>query len=178
MKRRWVWLLFAAACGALACQPARPKPLLEKAELGVFFGGEVQERKELPLMLDRAKQRQGFRLRFSEPLTRPLKVKWEIDMPGAGRRVRDTAGRRGYGRLVRLSEAEARSGLSVFDQEIRFVPADSPGTWNVRVHVNGELALDRSIWVYSHTRRRRDQRAERKRIDRERTAELLPDVKP
>ncbi len=175
MKLHWLGLALVAASASLSCGKAEPKGLIESAELGVFFGGEVQERDELPLMLDRAKQTQGFRIRFSQPLTHPVSVKWEIDMPGKGRRVRDTSGRRGYGRLVRLSEARARAGLSVFDQEIRFVPQDSPGTWNVRVRVDEVLALDRSIWVYSPSRRLRDQRAERKRIDQERTAELVPD---
>lgn len=163
-----------AAILCLSCNAPEPKPLLERAELGVFFGGEIQERSELSLVLDRAQQAQGFRLQFSEPLREPLTVRWEIDMPGAGRRVRDTSGRRGYGRLTRVSEAEARVGLRLFEQEIRFVPEDSPGAWNVRVRVGDQLALDRAIWVYDPQQRRRDERAERARIDEERTAELLP----
>jgi hypothetical protein len=172
MKRWLSSLIVLSSC--LGCGQQEQKPLLEHAELGVFFGGEIQERSELALILDRAVQAQGFRLRFSEPLTEPLTVRWEIDMPGAGRRVRDTSGRRGYGRLTRVAEAEARTGLRLFEQEIRFVPEDSPGTWNVRVRVGDQLALDRSVWVYDAVKRRRDERAERARIDEERTAELLP----
>ncbi|MEZ4224219.1 MAG: hypothetical protein R3B13_24935 [Polyangiaceae bacterium] len=156
------------------CRPEAEPPLVKSAELGVFFGGQIQQRSEIPLQHDTSKQTQGFRLRFSRPLTHPVLVRWEVDMPGAGRRVRDAEGRRGYGRLVKLAEANARAGLEVFDQAIPFAAQDSPGTWNVRVHVDDVLALDRSLWVYDPVRRRRDERDEQARVDAERTADLLP----
>jgi hypothetical protein len=147
-------------CLALVgCQlPQERAGTVASAEFGVFFGGQIQERDQIPFSVDRTRQRQGFRLEFAKPLAAAVTVKWELDMPGTTRAVRDVTGRRGAGRLVKLGQADARAGARTFDQELPFVPGDPLGTWNLRVTVGGELVIDRPFLVYEPVQRRRAQR--------------------
>lgn len=150
MKRREAFGVLLCLALAAACdRPKAPRGPLERAELGVYFGGQVQERREIPFNLDRSAQSQGFRLTFREPLTRPVEVRWEIDRPAP----------RGRGRAVELGDARARIGQTVLDQEIVMKPGDPLGTWNVRVFVDGELVIDRAISIYDAAARRRDRAA-------------------
>src|SRR5437868_2548635 len=66
---------------SLACdrRQSAPKPLVRRAEFGVLFGGQIQERRELPFELDRSKQTLGFRIDFSEPLGADTEIEWRID---------------------------------------------------------------------------------------------------
>ncbi len=141
------WLFVLALFGGLGgCSEHRaPKTLVSRAELGIFFGGQVQKRDEIPFSLDRAKQTQGFRIDFAEPLARPARVHWEIDRPNP----------KGRGRAVELGEAEARPGAQRFDREIAFEPGDPLGTWNVRVLLDDELVIDRPVSIYDATARKR-----------------------
>lgn len=157
MGRHW-WKLLLALVLVFGCEPPREAPLVTRAQFGVFFGGQVQEREEIPLDFDRSKQLQGFVLEFREPLPAPVVVKWEIDMPGTGRGVRDAEGRRGKGRLTKLGQAEARVGTRRFDMPMPFVPGDSIGTWNIRVTVDGRSVIDRPFLVYDAAARRRAER--------------------
>lgn len=149
MSSRRAVLFGAVALGlCLACaRPETPRGPIERAELGVFFGGQVQERREIPFSLDRTKQTLGFRLTFREPQSRPAELRWEIDRPGP----------RGRGRAVEMGDAKARAGQTVFDQEIVMKPGDPLGTWNIRVFVDGEAVLDRSVAIYDARVRRHEQ---------------------
>lgn len=129
------WLAVAA------CDARGPKPLVESAKFGVFYGGQIQEREQVPFELDRTKQEQGFRIIFSEPLRRPLPIRWELDVPSGAARKTKT------GRLVELGEATVRSGQRRFEHLIRFEPEDLPGTWNLRVLVDDQLVIDRAFLV-------------------------------
>ncbi len=65
------FLLFASLL-ALSCDHRAPAPgLVEHASFGVFFGGQIQERDEIPFTLDRAKLRQGFRIDFASRSSSP-----------------------------------------------------------------------------------------------------------
>jgi hypothetical protein len=131
---------------ALGCSRAKaPEGPVERAELGVFFGGQVQKRQEIPFTLDRTRQTQGFRITFREPLREPLEVRWEIDRPTT----------RGRGRAVELGDAQARVGQRILDQELVFEPGDALGTWNVRVFVAGRAVIDRPVLIYDAAARRR-----------------------
>lgn len=136
-------LVAATLVGAFGCRPhAEPE---RRAQLGIFFGGQIQERDEIPFTLDRAKQTQGFRIDFGRPLSASAKIRWEVDRP----RVR------GPGRATELGQAEARVGQERFDQEIRFEPGQPLGTWNFRVLVEDDLVIDRPVLVYDARARRR-----------------------
>jgi len=84
---------YVLALGLLGCQ-AKPErdPLVERAAFGVFFGGQIQDRKELAFELDRAKQSCGIRLDFREPLTHSARVSWEIARPLSEKASKGDAG--------------------------------------------------------------------------------------
>ena len=89
----WVfaWALLVVGCR----DRSQPDQLVARAQFGIFFGGQLQERKEIPFELDRSKQKHGIRIEFTEPLRQATKISWELDMPGEGKRVRDETGRIG-----------------------------------------------------------------------------------
>ena len=160
MKRKTSLSLFVASLAlSLGCEPPRSKPLVKSARLGVFFGGQIEERREIPFELDPTKQSQGFRVDFSEPLLSETEVEWRVDMP------RTTAPRR------RASPHEAptpealfattsgkdvaRAGQTELDHVLSMHPGDPLGLWNVRVVVRGKVAIDRAIEVYDAALRER-----------------------
>jgi hypothetical protein len=150
-------LLCSALLLVVACreEPAKPAGLVEEAKFGVFYGGQIQDRREIPFELERSKQNHGFRIEFARELAEPVRVSWEIDMPGTGRRVRDRRGRIGAGRLVKLDEAHVPAGRTRFDQVLPFQPGDGLGTWNIRVIVKDEVVIDRPFLVYDAQARER-----------------------
>jgi hypothetical protein len=122
-------------------------------EFGIFYGGQVQERDELPLELDRTRQLQGFRLRLEPAPSRPLEVRWELGMPGTGRLLADTQGRRSRARKVQLGQARWRPGEAYFEQALPFSPSDPLGLWSMRVLVEGRVVIDRPFVVYDAAER-------------------------
>lgn len=164
MRRTAIWLSLAIALSGCASEPSPEPGLVASAEFGIFYGGQVQERDELPFSLDRGVQRQGIRIDFRAPLDRPVRVSWELDMPGTTRKVRDTRGRRGRGRVVKSGQAEARAGQERVEIELPFSPGDPLGTWNLRVQVEDQVVIDRPFLVYdpdTRPTRRRDRLADR-----------------
>jgi hypothetical protein len=145
MKWWFVACLVLSALVAGCVERRTPDRLVAKAELGLFFGGQIQERDEIPFVLDRAKQTQGFRVEFSHVLAKPAHVRWEIDRPNPKQR----------GRAVTLAQADVRAGLDRFDQEIAFQPGDPLGVWNVRVIVDDQVVIDRPVSVYDVAARKR-----------------------
>ncbi|MBN2193139.1 MAG: hypothetical protein JW751_10015 [Polyangiaceae bacterium] len=139
-------LALEVACSRHEMRDDFPGPTA-RAEFGVYYGGQVQERERIPLEHDRTRQTQGVRLWFDGPLAKDIVVSWEIDMPGNTRGVRDVHGRVGRGRLQKLDEFRVPAGRSRFDQELVFRPSDPLGTWNIRVRVDGEIVIDRPFEV-------------------------------
>jgi hypothetical protein len=134
--RRFVSL---AALALVACEkPAETPPL--DAKFGVFFGGQVQEREELSLVLDRTRQSHGIRLDFREPPVRPLRVAWEIEKPTTAK-VGDA------GKLVEYGETRTRPGEERLEIPLAFRQDDRPGAWRVRVVVDERVVLDRPFRV-------------------------------
>ncbi len=107
---------------------------------GVFFGGEVQEREQIPLIVDRARQTIGARLEFVTAPKSERRVSWELDKP-AGKK--DGAG----GRIVAYGEARTRIGEAVLDVPLAFQAGDRPGAWRVRVALDEKRVLDRAFTV-------------------------------
>src|SRR5262245_25988250 len=141
----------------LACQPNKPRPLVSRAQFGVFFGGQVQERTEIPFQLDRSKLAFGFRIEFSEPLAREVRLAWELDRPAPARTARQ---RSNPERIVKLGETNARVGQPSFDQPLAFQPGDALGTWKIRVSVDTETVIDKSFVVYDPVARARAREAD------------------
>jgi hypothetical protein len=120
-----------------ACERA-PKGVVKGAEFGVFFGGQVQELKELPKQLDPARQRHGFRLTFAAPLARDVPVTWEVSLPITDTRAPAPA-------LV--GQATAKVGQTVLDVPLAFRAADPLGIWHAKVTADGVVVIDRDFAV-------------------------------
>lgn len=119
---------------------AKPeKPPGVRARFGIFFGGDVQEREDLPLVLDRSRQAHGIRIDFDQAPSAPLRVAWEIEKPGTGRD--------GGGGLVDYGEVKTRPGATTLDIPLAFRAGDKPGPWRVRVTLEEKPLLDRAFRV-------------------------------
>jgi hypothetical protein len=125
-------LLLAAGCDKSA------KGVVKEAEFGVFFGGQVQELKELPKQLDPARQRHGFRLTFGSPLSRDVPVTWEIALPATDTRAP---------RPALVGETTAKVGQSVLDVPLAFRSSDPLGGWHAKVIADGVTVIDRDFTV-------------------------------
>ena len=137
---RLVWRLCAAfAPCVFACEKPSEPPAV-RASFGVFFGGQVQERKELPLVLDRTRQAHGIRLDFRDPPERPLRVTWEVEKP-AGAKNEDG------GTITDYGETRTRVGEERLEIPLAFRATDRPGAWRVRVSVAERVVLDRAFEV-------------------------------
>ncbi len=130
----------AAALWALACH-ATPEAPPVHARFGVFFGGQVQEREEIPLILDRARQSLGIRLEFTTAPAAPERVTWELEKPRA------TKSGASVGSVVDYGEARTRPGEPVLDVPLAFREGDRPGAWRVRVALDCKNVLDRGFKV-------------------------------
>jgi hypothetical protein len=132
-----VLLVFGAL--ALAGCRKREEPKAVRASFGVFFGGEVQEREEVSLVLDRARQSIGIRVEFRDPPEGALTVTWELEKPRAGKDA-------GAG-LVDYGQARTRPGEPTLDIPLAFRSGDPTGNWRVRVGLGAETILDRGFRV-------------------------------
>jgi hypothetical protein len=130
-------LLAFALLAALACSKAEPAGI-EQAEFGVFFGGQVQELKEIQKELDPARQKHGFRITFAKPLAAQALVQWEISLPGA---------EKGGPRPALVGQAKLSPGERVLDVPLSFRPSDPLGSWHAKVTVDGRSVIDRDFAV-------------------------------
>jgi hypothetical protein len=140
------WALVGVCFAVARCEPApASSSLVEQARLGVFFGGQLQQREELARVLDDS-QSQGFRIVFREPLRESKRIRWEIVLPS----------RPGSSevRLSKLGEITVPVGQREVDQVFHFEPEDTLGLWNVRVLVEDELVIDRAWLVFDAAARR------------------------
>lgn len=138
-----------------ACTQASKSPI-ERAEFGVLFGGQVQERTEIPFELDASKQALGFVITLRHPLPKPATLHWELSKPGplSAARLPDPVSRR-----VELFDAPVAAGQSQIQKTVNIEPGDSLGLWNLRVTLGALLAIDRSFMVVdpgSRSHRMRD----------------------
>ena len=120
----------------VGCGGAR-EPVVEEAEFGVFFGGQVQELKEIKKELDPARQKHGFRLTFRAPLVTDLKVSWELSLPATD------AGPR----AALVGATTARAGERRLDVPLAFRPQDPLGLWHAKVDAAGRTVIDRDFVV-------------------------------
>lgn len=125
--------LLAAGCR----KDDAPPPI--RAEFGVFFGGQVQEREELELPRGAPGPSHGIRLEFADPPSRALEVSWEVEKP-------DPASKSG-GKLVEYGKVSSRAGEPRLDIPLAFKRGDRAGTWHVKASVEGVVVLDRDFKV-------------------------------
>jgi hypothetical protein len=116
------------------------------AQAGIFFGGQIQNRTDWPLVLDQARQTQGFRLTFAHVLREPTHVAWNVVRPAAA------TGKHGslhHEPAASSFDVTIPAGTERFDQLIPFADGDRPGEWRLQVAVNGVSVLSKSIRVVS-----------------------------
>jgi hypothetical protein len=151
----FVWLF--------SCDQPQPKGFLKRAQFGIFFGGQVQERREVPFELGNSKQTLGFRLEFGEPLRADTDVEWRIDKPAGLNHQRAAAHDKTSPEPERgplIGKDTARAGETTFDRTLAFEPGDPLGLWNVRVVTHGKVAIDRPFEVYDVKERAKAIRAD------------------
>jgi hypothetical protein len=130
-------LAFALLLLLAGCEKS-PKGVVKQAEFGVFFGGQIQELKELPKQLDPARQRHGFRLTFAAPLERDVSVEWEVALPVTDKSAPAPA---------LIGRATAKSGQTVLDVPLAFRSSDPLGQWHAKVTADGVVVIDRDFAV-------------------------------
>ncbi len=133
MKRR----AFAVLLCALACDRTPPS-VVREAEFGVFFGGQVQELREIAKELDPGRQQHGFRLTFKAPLARDVAVSWELSLPATDK---------GGPRAAIVGQATAKAGQSLLEVPIAFRPTDPLGSWHAKLTADGQVSIDRDFSV-------------------------------
>jgi hypothetical protein len=138
MSGRATLLLLAACAGA--CRTTEEGT--PRAEFGVLYGGDIQDRKQFVLELDRSKQELGLRVTFEQPVRRPLRVSWEIERPST---VRGLDG--GFARAAEIGAVTLNAGERRADAAFAFRAGDPPGEWRIVILVEGARVLDRSFEV-------------------------------
>lgn len=159
-------LLLLSTLTLVACN--RRSPQLGQtqltAEFGVYFGGQIQERRDIPFELDGTKQTHGFRVLFAEAPAEAHEITWQLSPP---RFLKPRVTKN------KLPEAAASampsavpppapelSGSAVLQPGQRelsrawtFKPGDPLGVWNVRITVDRQVLVDRPFLVYdAHAR--------------------------
>ena len=125
----------------VACRDREPDADI-RAEFGVRYGGDIQDRSTLPLELDASKQELGLRVTFPAPLTRARKLRWEFERPSTER-----APDGGVLYAAELGETELKPGERRADAKLSFRKADRPGVFRIRVRVDERVVLERAIQV-------------------------------
>ena len=136
---------------ALGCKGQSEDPVLARAAFGVFFGGQIQDRQELPFELDESKQRSGIRLDFRAPLAVPVAVGWEIARPARAKNGKPIVPAES---IVEVGEVRARVGERRLDVPLSLRQGQPLGVWHVRVKVDGRVVIDRDVLVFDPRERR------------------------
>jgi hypothetical protein len=124
--------LWSACILLVACEARAPV----SGAVGVFYGGQVQELERIDVDPVRA-QTFGFRVDLPESYRdRDHALRWEVVRPGpAGRRV------------TQVGELSIPAGRAQLDQALPVDLREATGLYNVRVLVDGQIAIDRAIDV-------------------------------
>ncbi len=168
MFERWHTCLFGALLVSAACEPSSTAPHeFEQVQFGIIYGGQVQERQEIPFELDRSRQALGFVLQFEAPLAEPVELRWEVSKPGKpaarGAAARDPVNQLSAPdrRITELHHRRLAAGDQRVVQSLPFTPGDTPGLWNLRITLPDRVVLDRPFTVYDPSVRRRAERRAR-----------------
>lgn len=164
-SHRWT-ILACAVLVTASCKrpPAAEELAVARAQFGIFYGGQVQERREIPFELDRSRQALGFVLQFAQPLAKPVELRWELSKPGKpaarGAAARDPKNQLSAPehRTTQLHQRLLAAGDQRVVQPLAFTPGDTPGLWNLRVTLPDQVVLDRPFTVYDPQLRRRNKR--------------------
>lgn len=141
---------FAVALFALwaeGCRARSDDAELERVEFGVLFGGDIQDRAEIPLVFDAAQQELALRVRFREAQRRERVVTFELERPTAQRSLDG-----GTSYAAQLGEIRTLPGERRAEAKLGFRRGDLPGTWRLLVRLDGRLVLERKFTVVEPAR--------------------------
>jgi hypothetical protein len=114
-----------------ACSRFRDEPIpAVRVDAGIFFGGQLQERTKWPLLIDPARQSQGFRIRFRTPLRESAHLVWDLTRPKLDHKRRVVLTKSEF-------EASLPAGTEQTDQVIVFDENDRIGKWKLDVTLDG-----------------------------------------
>jgi hypothetical protein len=138
--------IVAGVAGILALRAARQDGARSapRAEFGVLYGGDIQDRERFTLELEPNRTELGLRVTFGAPVVRETRIDWEIEKPSS---VRGLDGR--LARAAELGKIVLQPGERRADARFGFRKGDLPGSWRVRVSVDGTNVLDRPFEVVS-----------------------------
>lgn len=126
-------------CVLSSCEEREAKP---RAEFGVLYGGDIQDRAQIPLKLPPERQAIGLRVHFPRPLQRDALISWEFERP-----TRLPGRDSGVLYAAELGEQRVPAGETRFDAPLRFRKDDPLGTWRIRIRVDGRVILERDFEV-------------------------------
>lgn len=137
------------ACERFALREASQNAELqiESAQFGVFFGGQIQERDQIPFELDGSKQQLGFRVVLEQAAPSDQELRWEVSRPRPKPRGAAPLSKP-EGRTTQLFRAIVAKGETRFEHPLALVPGDPLGLWNLRVTLGDGVLIDRPFVVY------------------------------
>ena len=116
-------LVVGAALSLVLGTACRKREKTERvtAHFGVLFGGQIQEREEIPLILDRSRLALVVRVEWAEPPATAERVHWELAQPASPKDA-------DAGSIVAYGDARARPGEPTLDVPLAFKPGDKSST--------------------------------------------------
>jgi hypothetical protein len=123
------------------------------ARFGVLFGGQLQERNEIPFVLDPMKQSLALQLDFQTPLKAAATAHWELSKPGPRRGAYQLSSPED--RTTEFGDEVLNPGQQRLEKRLTLKPGDNLGLWNIRVSVGDHVLLDRPFTVYDPATRPR-----------------------
>jgi len=111
-----------------------------RVEFGVPFGGDIQDRAQIPLDLETREL--ALRVTFREPLVRDRVLSWELERPS---NARGSDG--GMLFAAELGEARVGKGERSAEAKLAFRRSDPPGPWRIYARLDGRALLDRKFEV-------------------------------
>lgn len=124
----------------VACRNPAPDSEVERVEFGVPFGGDIQDRKRIPLDLEGHEL--ALKVTFREPLASERVMTWELERPTNSR-----GSDGGALFAAELGEAKVRRGERSAEAKLALRRGDLPGPWRIRVRLDGRTLLDRRFDV-------------------------------
>jgi hypothetical protein len=132
-----------------ACNQDKSMPTAEvSVQVGIFFGGQLQNRTEWPLVIDTARQSQGFRIKFRRILAKPARVSWEITRSSSPSPKRNATHNES---ATEKFSATVPQGTDRFDQLIQFSENDRFGVWKLRIAVDDTPVWNHPVHVIGKT---------------------------
>lgn len=153
--------LLLANTGCEAAPPTKAEQLgVKRAKFGVFYGGQIQERQEIPFVLGAKQSSFGFRVQLESAARATTKIKWELSKPSS-KKAKGLAVARPDDRVTRLGTLAVPVGQERVEQRFRFEAGDPLGMWNIRVTLGDAILIDRPFMVYNQVARARAKAAAR-----------------